>query len=226
MKKYAVIVAGGQGSRMNNVVPKQFLPIDGKPLLYYSIKAFLDAFDDMQIILVLPETHMAAGQEVVDAYFDYSKIQFAEGGRTRFHSVQQGLQLIQEESVIFIHDAVRCLLTPELVKRCYEGVLDFGSAIPVVDSRDSLRILTEDGNEALERSLVKIVQTPQAFHSTIIQAAYQIDYKDKFTDEASVVEAYGLKVQLIPGEDQNIKITYPADLYVANFVLTSDGANA
>lgn len=219
MKKFAVIVAGGTGSRMNNTIPKQFLLLKGKPVLYYTIHSFLQAYDDLQIILVLPEEHVAAGQEIIDAFFDYRRIQITIGGRTRFHSVQNGLQLVNEEGIVFVHDAVRCLVSVELIKRCYETAIDTGSAIPVVDSKDSVRIITEDGNEALERSNIKLVQTPQTFHSKILLPAYHIDYKDKFTDEATVVEAFGLKVQLVAGEENNIKITRPADLVIAEQLL-------
>ena len=215
MKKYAVIVAGGSGSRMNSNLPKQFLLLNGKPVLYYTLDTFLKAYNDLQIILVLPAEHIAAGQEIIDAFFDYERIRITEGGRTRFHSVQNGLQLVTEESMVFVHDGVRCLLTANLIQRCYEAALEFGSAIPVIDSKDSVRLITEDGNEALERSKIKLVQTPQTFHSKILIPAYKIDYKDKFTDEATVVEAFGMKVHLIEGEEDNIKITRPVDLTVA-----------
>lgn len=216
MKKYAVIVAGGSGVRMNSKVPKQFLLLKGKPVLYYTIDAFLKAYEDIQIILVLPEEHVAAGQEVIDAFFDYSRIQITIGGRTRFHSVQNGLQLITEESMVFVHDAVRCLLSKELIHRCYDAAIEFGSAIPVTDCRDSVRIISNDGNEAIERDRVKLVQTPQTFHSKILLPAFSnIDYKDKFTDEATVVEAFGLKVTLVEGEERNIKITQPLDMEFA-----------
>lgn len=215
MKKFAVIVAGGSGSRMNSNLPKQFLLLNGKPVLYYTLDTFLKAYPDLQIILVLPEDHVAAGQEIIDAFFDYERIRITEGGRTRFHSVQNGLQLIEEESIIFVHDGVRCLLSPALIQRCYEAALEMGSAIPVIDSKDSIRVLTEDGNEAVDRSSIKLVQTPQTFHSKILLPAYKIDYKDKFTDEATVVEAFGLKVYLVDGEEDNIKITRPVDLAVA-----------
>ena len=215
MKKFAVIVAGGMGSRMNHAVPKQFLLLNGKPVLYYTIKAFLQAYADLQIILVLPEAHVSAGQEIIDAFFDYERIQITVGGRTRFHSVQNGLAMINDESIIFVHDAVRCLVTEDLIHRCYEAALEQGSAIPVVDSRDSLRMITDEGNEALERSRIKLVQTPQTFHSKILLPAFKIDYKEKFTDEATVVESFGLKVQLIAGEENNLKITSPVDLLIA-----------
>lgn len=215
MKKFAVIVAGGSGSRMNSNLPKQFLLLNGKPVLYYTIDTFLKSYPDLQIILVLPGDHIAAGQEIIDAFFNYDRIRITEGGRTRFHSVQKGLELITEESIIFVHDGVRCLLTQALIHRCFEGALELGSAIPVIDSKDSVRMITDNGNEALERSKIKLVQTPQTFHSKILLPAYKIDYKDKFTDEATVVEAFGLKVHLVVGEEENIKITRPVDLTVA-----------
>lgn len=219
LKKIAVIVAGGTGTRMNNTVPKQFLLLNNKPILFYTIDTFLKAYDDMQIVLVLPEEHVAAGQEIIDAFFDYNRIKITIGGRTRFHSVQNGLALIEDESIVFVHDAVRCLVTTDLIKRCYNTAIEYGSAIPVIDSKDSVRIVTGKDNAAIERSSVKLVQTPQTFHSKILLPAFNIDYKDKFTDEATVVEAFGLKVQLVEGEEDNIKITKPADLIVAEQIL-------
>jgi 2-C-methyl-D-erythritol 4-phosphate cytidylyltransferase len=222
MKKYAVIVAGGAGTRMNSAVPKQFLMLKGKPVLYYCIQAFLTAYEDCKIILVLPEEHIAAGQEIIDAFFDYNRIQIAIGGRTRFHSVQNGLALIEEEdSVIFVHDAVRSLISIDLIKRCYDAVSEFGSAIPVIDCKDSVRVVLEDGNEVMDRNLIKLVQTPQAFHGKILLPAYRIDYKDKYTDEATVAEAFGLKVTLVQGDENNIKITNAVDLLIAESILNS-----
>ena len=221
MKKYAIIVAGGEGKRMNHPVPKQFHLLAGKPVLYYSIDAFLKSYADMEVILVLPENKISAGQEIIDAYFDYDRVRITEGGRTRFHSVQLGLKMVEGDAVVMVHDAVRCLVTTALIERCYEAVLQFGSAIPVVDSRDSLRMVNADGNTALDRSAVKLVQTPQAFYSKIILPAFQIDYKEKFTDEATVAEGFGIKVHLIPGEDDNIKITRPADMVYAEMILAS-----
>ena len=221
MKKIAVIVAGGNGSRMNSVLPKQFLLLKNKPVLYYTLHTFLQSYSDLTIILVLPEEYIAAGQEIIDAYFDYRRIQITAGGRTRFHSVQNGLQLITEESIVFVHDGVRCLLGTGLVHRCYEAALEYGSAVPVIESKDSVRLQREDRNEALDRNLVKLVQTPQTFHSKILLPAYKIDFKDKFTDEATVVEAFGLKVHLVEGEENNFKITKPSDLLVAEQLITS-----
>ncbi len=220
MKKIALIVAGGNGIRMKNEIPKQFLLLKNKPVLYYSIKAFLDAYEDIQIILVLPEEHIGKGQEIIDGYFDNSRFRIAAGGRTRFHSVQNGLSLIkEEEAIIFVHDGVRCLITCELIKKCYGAAIELGTAIPATGCSDSVRILTANGNKIADRNKVRLVQTPQTFHSKILLPAFKIDYKDKFTDEASVVEAYGLTVNLVEGEKNNIKITTPADLLMAEILM-------
>lgn len=219
MKKYAVIVAGGSGTRMGSNLPKQFMLLKEKPVLYYSLQVFLDAYDDLEVILVLPVEYTGMGQEIMDAYFDKDRIHIAEGGDTRFQSVKNGLQLVGEESIVFVHDAVRCLVTKELIERCYESAVATGTAIPVVSSRDSVRLLTDEGNDAVDRNKVMLVQTPQAFHSKILLPAFQIDYKDKFTDEATVVEAYGLKVSLVAGEENNIKITKPLDMIIAEQIL-------
>jgi 2-C-methyl-D-erythritol 4-phosphate cytidylyltransferase len=219
MKKVAIIVAGGRGTRMNNDIPKQFLLLKNKPVLYYSIKAFLDAYPDMQIILVLPAEHIAKGQEIIDGYFDTSRFRLCEGGRTRFHSVQNGLSLINEESIIFVHDGVRCLITANLIRNCFSSATKNGNAIPAVVSKDSIRFKTNSGNKILKRDNVMLVQTPQTFHSKILLPAYNIDYKEKFTDEASVVEAFGIKINLIEGEETNIKITTPCDFLIAESLL-------
>jgi 2-C-methyl-D-erythritol 4-phosphate cytidylyltransferase len=208
---------------MGGAIPKQFQLVNGKPVLFYTIEAFLNSYADMKIILVLPEEHLELGREIVDGFFDYSRIQITMGGRTRFHSVQSGLAMVQEESVVFVHDAVRCLVSQQLIQRCFEGAMTFGAAIPVTGSRDSIRLLLEDGNEAIERSKVKLVQTPQTFHSKILLPAYNIDYKEWFTDEATVVEAFGLKISLVEGEEENIKITYPADIAFAETILKNRG---
>jgi 2-C-methyl-D-erythritol 4-phosphate cytidylyltransferase len=221
MKKIAVIVAGGIGKRMNGPVPKQFITIHEKPILYYTIKTFLESYSDLEIILVLPEEYSEMGKEVIDAYFGYERIQVTFGGETRFESVKNGLKLINEESIIFVHDAVRCLVTIDLIHRCYEHTLQMGSAIPVIQSKDSVRLINEEDNdnEVIDRDKVVFVQTPQTFHSRILLPAFEIDYKEKFTDEATVIEAFGLKVSLVEGEETNLKITRPIDLFIAEKLL-------
>ncbi len=219
MKKYAVIVAGGTGLRMGSVLPKQFLLINGKPVLYYTIQAFLKAYEDIQIILVLPIDFIENGNEIISAYFNSEKIKITTGGDTRFQSVKNGLQLIEEDSIIFVHDGVRCVTSIDLIKRCYEEALVTGTAIPVVKSRDSIRVIDEEGVNSLDRSKVMLVQTPQTFHSKILLPAFQIDYKSRFTDEATVVEAYGIKLTMVDGDEENIKITHLMDLWFAEQIL-------
>lgn len=208
---------------MGGSLPKQFMLLKGKPVLYYTIKTFLAAYSDLQVILVLPVNYTDMGQEIIDAYFDKSRIRITAGGDTRFQSVKNGLALVEEESVIFVHDGVRCLLTTDLIHRCYAQAVETGSAIPAIPSRDSIRLVNEEGNTAWDRNNVMLVQTPQTFHSKILLPAFQIDYKDRFTDEATVVEAYGLKVSLVEGEESNIKITRPADLLVAETIIARAG---
>jgi 2-C-methyl-D-erythritol 4-phosphate cytidylyltransferase len=219
MTKYAVIVAGGAGSRMGANLPKQFMILKDKPVLYYSLKAFLEAYDDLDIILVLPAAFTDMGEEIIDAYFDKERIKIAIGGDTRFQSVKNGLKLVERESIVFVHDAVRCLASVDLIHRCYELALETGTAVPAIPSRDSVRILNDEGSGVIDRDRVMLVQTPQTFHSKILLPAFDIDYKDKFTDEATVVEAYGLRVSLAEGEETNIKITRPIDLLIAEKVI-------
>jgi len=227
MQKYAIIVAGGTGTRMGSNTPKQFLLLNEKPVLYYTLKVFLEAYTDIQIILVLPEEYTDLGREIIDAYFDYSRIQITSGGETRFHSVKNGLALADKESIIFVHDAVRCLVTADLIHRCYENALKTGSAVPALRSKDSVRLLNEEenDNEVLDRSKVVFVQTPQTFHSRILIPAFEIDYKERFTDEATVVEAFGLKISLVEGEENNLKITRPIDLFIAEKLLAEKHRN-
>lgn len=225
MNKYAIIVAGGTGARMGSATPKQFLLLHDRPVLYYTLRTFLEAYPDLRIVLVLPEAYTDMGREIIDAYFDYKRIQVTAGGETRFHSVQAGLQLVEGDAIVFVHDGVRCLLTPDLIRRCHDNAQENGSAIPVVSAKDSIRLLTDTDNEAIERSKVVLVQTPQTFHSRILRPAFDIDYKERFTDEATVVEAYGLKIKLVEGEEDNIKITRPADLVLAEAILAMRDAS-
>jgi 2-C-methyl-D-erythritol 4-phosphate cytidylyltransferase len=212
---------------MGSNTPKQFLLLNEKPVLYYTLKVFLEAYTDIQIILVLPEEYTDLGREIIDAYFDYSRIQITSGGETRFHSVKNGLALADKESIIFVHDAVRCLVTADLIHRCYENALKTGSAVPALRSKDSVRLLNEEenDNEVLDRSKVVFVQTPQTFHSRILIPAFEIDYKERFTDEATVVEAFGLKISLVEGEENNLKITRPIDLFIAEKLLAEKHRN-
>ena len=219
MKKYAVIVAGGSGLRMGTSVPKQFLELQGKPVLWYTITAFLEAYPDLEIILVLPQAHLQTGLHIIQTTKDPGRVWITDGGETRFHSVKKGLDHVQLHSMVFVHDGVRCLLTPDLIRRCYNHAIDKGNAIPAISAVDTIRIETVKGNELVDREKIRIIQTPQTFFSDIIKAAFEQDYEESFTDEANVVERLDVKIHLVEGEATNIKITRPIDILIAEKIL-------
>jgi 2-C-methyl-D-erythritol 4-phosphate cytidylyltransferase len=218
-RKYAVIVAGGSGLRMGTQVPKQFLLLCGKPVLSHTLTAFQDAYEDMEIILVLPEEHMETGKKILYSTYAPHRIRMVAGGPTRYHSVANGLQCIREKAIIFVHDGVRCLVTTDLIRRCYEQAVEWGNAIPAIACTDSIRIETGNGSQVLDRSKIRIIQTPQTFDSDLLQAAFEQGYQESFTDEAGVVERSGTPIHLIEGEPTNIKITRPIDLALAEKIL-------
>lgn len=218
-KKVAIIVAGGTGQRMGSVVPKQFLEIQGKPILLHTIDQFVAAFSDIQLVVVLPEAYIKEGKDLLAQNGFTKNIVFVSGGDTRFQSVKNGLSQIKESSIVFVHDAVRCLLTPALVQRCYQQALEKGSAIPAVSSTDTVRLVKGDSHELFDRENVMLIQTPQTFQSDLLLNAFSQDYKPSFTDEANVVEASGKQVYLVDGEFENIKITRPLDLAIAEYIL-------
>ena len=217
--KIAIIVAGGTGQRMGSVVPKQFLEIEGKSILLHTIDQFVNAFDDISLVVVLPEGYIEEGKKLLKNRTK-NPIQFIAGGETRFQSVKNGLTAVKEKSIVFVHDAVRCLLTPALVQRCYQQAVENGSAIPAVSSTDTVRIMENEKHHLFDREKVMLIQTPQTFQSEIILAAFDQVYQPNFTDEANVVEASGQPLFLVDGEFENIKITRPLDLAIATYVLT------
>jgi 2-C-methyl-D-erythritol 4-phosphate cytidylyltransferase len=219
MRKYAVIVAGGSGLRMGADKPKQFLLLRGKPILYYTIKQFFNAYPEIQILLVLPKDFLKEGQELLKELDASIDLQFVTGGATRFHSVQNGLNCIKEQGIVFVHDGVRCLITENLIKACYEQALAIGSAIPAVAATDSIRIVQGDTSQIADRNLVRIIQTPQTFQTSLLLPAFDAEYVASFTDEATVVEASGKMIHLIEGDYNNIKITRPVDLLIAENIL-------
>jgi 2-C-methyl-D-erythritol 4-phosphate cytidylyltransferase len=224
MKRVAVIVAGGSGTRMGMEVPKQFLLLNGKAILIHAISAFLYAYPDIHIVLVLPKEYIELAKELVGQESLTPNIEFVEGGATRFGSVKNGLQHANDAELVFVHDAVRCLVTPGLIKTCSETASQKGSAIPVIPVRDSMRRvdLDEQSSVIVNRENLVIVQTPQTFKKDILLSAFDVDYSPSFTDEASVVEAAGYQVHLVPGEETNIKITFPDDLQYAEWRLNKE----
>lgn len=224
MKKYAVIVAGGSGKRMGNIIPKQFLLLKGKPVLWYTLDTFLRAYNDIHIILVLPDQHIQKGKAIIESFKEEGRVKIIAGGDTRFHSVQCGLKEIKDESVVFVHDAVRCLVSVPLIHRCYKNAVEHGSAIPAVAATDSIRIVNHTHHTVAKREDVRIIQTPQTFLSKILLPAFKQDYSEAFTDEATVVEASGTRVYLTEGEYDNIKITRPVDMMIAERILEERSA--
>jgi 2-C-methyl-D-erythritol 4-phosphate cytidylyltransferase len=219
MKKYAIIVAAGSGLRMGTSTPKQFLLLHDKPVLWYALNVFLAAYDDLEIVLVLPKEYVEAGKSLARATGSPERIKLVVGGETRFHSVKKGLAHVPDRSIVFVHDGVRCLLTKDLIYRCYDMALEKGTAIPAVTSVDSIRLEENGQNRIVDRNKIKIIQTPQAFHSDVLKKAFEQDYQDSFTDEATVVEQSGIKINLVEGEELNIKITRPLDIMVATQIL-------
>ncbi len=219
MKKYAIIVAAGSGKRMGNNLPKQFLPLNGQPVLYHTLTAFLMAFEDLQVILVLPEEHIFRGKAIAAETKATDRIVIVAGGETRFQSVRNGLAAVKDDAIVFVHDGVRCMVSQSLISRCYELAAEKGSAIPAVTATDSIRIMEGETHHVADRNNVRIIQTPQTFDSTLLKLAFAQPEQPAFTDEASVVEAMGKPVFLIEGDYDNIKITRPIDLVIAQKIL-------
>ena len=219
-KKIAIIVAGGTGQRMGSVVPKQFLEIEHKAILLHTIDQFVAAFADIEIVIVLPEVYIHEGKKIIEKNKFKNTFQFVVGGETRFQSVKNGLSKVSNSSIVFVHDAVRCLLTPALVQRCYQQAVEKGSAIPAVSATDTIRLMEGEKHHLINREDVMLIQTPQTFQSEILLKAFEQDYQASFTDEANVVEASGVAIFLVEGEFENIKITRPLDMAIANYILT------
>ena len=218
MKKYIIIVAGGKGLRMGGDIPKQFLPVCGKPVLMRTLEAF-HAYDaSMCLILVLPVSQQAYWKQLCEEYQFELVHEIANGGDTRFHSVKNGLALVEEDGLVGVHDGVRPFVSQEVISRCYEEAVSLKAVIPVIGVVETVRHLTEEGSETVPRDQYKLVQTPQVFDVTLLHRAYQQEYTDLFTDDASVVEALGEKVYLVEGNRENIKLTTPFDLKLAELL--------
>lgn len=220
MKKFAVIVAGGSGLRMGTETPKQFLLLHQKPILWHTINRFLTTYNDLLCIVVLPQEHIEKGETIKQLFVDdIARINIVVGGETRFHSVQNGLKLVEKNAIVFVHDGVRCLVNDALIQRCYHQCIAMDSAIPAVAATDSIRIVENSNHKIADRNNVMIIQTPQTFKSDILIEAFNQPYNNHFTDEATVVEATGKPVFLCEGDYNNIKITRPLDLLLAEKLL-------
>lgn len=220
MKKNVIIVAGGKGLRMGNDLPKQFIPIGGKPVLMRTIEAFYRFDRDINIILVLPVSHQDYWKNLCKEYNFTIEHAIANGGETRFHSVKNGLVLVAD-GLVGVQDGVRPFGSVEMIKRCFDAAEEeYPAVIPVIDSTDSLReVVDEDKSRIVDRSKIRLVQTPQVFDVNVLKKAYETDFKETFTDDASVVEAMGVHVHLVKGEVTNIKITTPLDLKIGEVIV-------
>lgn len=220
MKQSIIIVAGGKGLRIGGEIPKQFIPIGGKPILMHTIEAFYNYNNNINIILVLPASHQEYWAELCTQYNFTIPHVIANGGETRFHSVKNGLQLVSE-GIVGVHDGARPFASKQLIKACFDKAMTDKAVIPAIPSTDSLREIQDDGkSKIVDRSKIVSIQTPQVFDVATLKKAYEVEFNNTFTDDASVVEAMSIDVTLVPGEDTNIKITTPIDLKIGELILS------
>ena len=220
--KTAIIVAGGKGERMQANIPKQFLEINGKPILMHTLEVFYRYDVSIRLILVLPESQMDYWQELCKKHLFQLPHQLVAGGQTRFNSVKNALEYIQVPALVAVHDGVRPFVSTGTISRCFDEAEKNGTAIPVMDLTDSIRQISGNSNQSVDRSAFKLVQTPQVFGSDILLNAYRQDFTTLFTDDASVVEATGIKINLVEGNRENIKITTNFDMLFAETLFKTD----
>ena len=218
---YVIIVAGGKGLRMGSDIPKQFLPIGGKPVLMRTLERFREYSPTLQIILVLPKAQQDYWKQLCEEYHFNVEYQLADGGETRFHSVQHGLALIPDETegVVGVHDGVRPFPSIDVIRRCYDTAREKKAVIPVIPVVETVRQLEGATSFTVPRDDYRLVQTPQCFDIQLLKAANRQPYNEGFTDDASVVEAYGFDITLVEGNRENIKITTPYDLKIAEVLI-------
>ncbi len=220
MQKYAIIVAGGVGKRFGSDTPKQFLLLNGRPILSHTIERFYQYSPLINIIVVLPKEQIYYWSELCKKYNINTPHKVVEGGRERFFSVQNGLQCIENNSLVAIHDGVRPFVSTETLRRCFDTAKAKGNAIPIIDVVESIRLTDNNTNRAINREYVKIVQTPQVFSSNTLIEAYKQPYTTLFSDDASVVEAMGVSINLVEGNKENIKITTQLDLMIGEIIIS------
>ena len=219
MKKYVIIVAGGSGTRMNNAVPKQFILLQGKPILMHTIEKFSSSIPDIHIIVVLNSQLNDEWRLLCKQHHFNIPHTLIGGGETRFHSVKNGLYTVPENSVVGVHDAARPLVNTDTIINAFKTAEEKGNATPVISLNESIRQVDGETNKAVDRNKYMIIQTPQCFHSSILKKAFEQEYKTSFTDDASVAETIGVKINLIEGNRENIKITASQDLIIAEVLI-------
>lgn len=219
MKRNVIIVAGGIGKRMNADIPKQFLLLKGKPVLIHTMHAFYEYDNNINIITVLPVNYVNYWKQLCHDYSFDIEHEIITGGDTRFVSVQNALKNISDEGLTAVHDGIRPFVSQETIKRCFDTAKIYGSALPVIPLKESIRYVNKNESKYLNRKLYQIVQTPQVFQSRILKEAYVQKFEINFTDDASVVEAKGYKVIITQGNEENIKITTPLDMKFAEILV-------
>lgn len=219
MKKCVVIVAGGKGIRFGGELPKQFMPMNNRPVLMHTIDAFYNNDNSFDIIVVIPEAHFAFWNDLCNKHDFNTPHRVVRGGVSRWESVKNGLNYVEDDCIVGIHDGVRPLISSNLIDRLYSNANSFGAVIPAIKVTDSLRLVNKDRKSiAVDREQYRAVQTPQVFKSNIVKQAYKLPFEDTFSDDASVVERYGTDITIIEGEDINIKITSAKDLMIAELL--------
>ena len=219
-KQSIIIVAGGKGVRAGGNCPKQFQLLGGKPMLMHTIRAFFDYNSLINIVLVLPNDFRDYWEELCATYSFDIPHKVVAGGETRFHSVKNGLAEIGENEIVGVHDGARPFVNVALIARCFDAAFTQKCGIvPVVDEPNSVRIITENGSRIIDRNTLKIIQTPQVFPASVLKKAYETDFDPVFTDDASVAEQIGCKIELISGDEANIKITTPFDFLLGETYL-------
>ena len=214
MRNAVIIVAGGKGLRMGGDIPKQFLVVDGMPILMHTISRFAEWDGTMEIVVVLPESQQQYWRELCQEYGFDIRHTIATGGKERFHSVKNGLAVVPAEcGLVAVHDGVRPYVSHETIARCFDAAARYGAAVPVTPVVETIRHIEPDGRSiTVPRADYRLVQTPQVFRTDLLRRAYEQEFTTTFTDDASVVEAMGIEVTLVEGNRENIKITTPADL--------------
>lgn len=214
-----IIVAGGKGSRMGSNTPKQFLILKSEPVLMHTIRAFYNWDNNCELILVLPTDQQACWQDLCAKYRFKIPVIITTGGETRFHSVKNGLSKTTGET-IGIHDGVRPLVSEKTINKCFTVAQKKGTAVPCIPINDSIRIVKDNSNQLIDRSKCFRIQTPQVFKRGVLLKSYKQEYSTEFTDDASVVEKAGENIQLVDGNEENIKITRPTDLEIVELFLS------
>jgi 2-C-methyl-D-erythritol 4-phosphate cytidylyltransferase len=217
--EYALIVAGGKGTRLKSTIPKQFIELNGLPILLHTINAFFRYSEKIKVILVLPKDDFGTWEEIVRKYTFDKPVVLQEGGASRFQSVKKGLDKIQGDGLVAIHDGVRPLVSQDIIGASFRLAAEHKSAVAAVRLKDSIRITDHDNTKAMDRSLFRLIQTPQTFQLSLIKQAYTIKEDDTLTDDASVAERAGHSIALFEGSYRNIKITTEEDLVIAEALL-------